>query len=128
LSAAKPTALLVRYSFTTKTRRTRKKRRPTLRVSVVKLLGRELMGFASLNPSYPLAGRRPARTPRSKMRRSRAGFAWQTRANVDRKLDLLAQAAEDRHQPIDRETGEIYVADAHEFAVRNPGARLGLPG
>src|SRR5579863_9078833 len=62
------------------------------------------------------------------MRGLRVGFAWQAGADVDGQLDLLAEAAEDRHQPIDRETGEIDVADSYELAMSDPAAGLGLPG
>ena len=51
-----------------------------------------------------------------------------TRMNCERKLDLLTEPAEDRHEAIDREAREIDVADTHELAVRDAGFGLSLPG
>src|SRR5271163_3464840 len=62
------------------------------------------------------------------MRRFRFGLALRARMDGERKLDLLTEAAEDRHEPVDGEAREIDVADADELAVRDPGAGFGLPG
>ena len=49
------------------------------------------------------------------MRRFGLGFMLRAWMDADRNLDFLAEAAEDRHQSVDREAGEIGAADTREI-------------